>query len=203
VATKGRHRALFAIAGNCFDGLTRDSCTADKGQLRTRRSPGGFEFIGFACRPLFESIGGEIDGPDVVTAFECPVGGEGNLRSVGREAGLAVISMAGGDLAQTTAVGLHRPDVECAAGVGLEGDEIPLRRPAWVRCFGNSVGELRGLAAPDWQGPEQSLQVHDDGLTVGRNGHGEIRAFMDRNPFRLSDRGERCRQKKGNSCELG
>src|ERR1700732_409163 len=99
MTAKGCHRPLFAIAGNRFDGLTRDSCAADKSQLRTRRSPGWLEFIGFARRPLFGRCGGQIHGPNVVAAFECAVGGKGYFRSVGGEAGLAVVSMAGGDLA--------------------------------------------------------------------------------------------------------
>src|SRR5882757_7525661 len=177
---------LLAIAVDLFDGLTCNSRAADKGKLGAGRSPGGLEFISFASRPLFERAAGEIRRPDVVTALECPIGGKGYFGSVRGEAGLAIVSMPAGDLANAATVRLHRPDVECSPRIGLERDEITLRRPAWMGSFGNRVGELRSLAATDGQRPEKPLQVHDDCLMVGRDGHGEIRAFMNRNPFRLS-----------------
>src|SRR6266702_3368685 len=135
---------LLATAVNLFHGLTRNSRAADKGKLRAGRSPGGLEFISFACGPLFERAAGEIHRPDVIAALECPVGRKGNFCSVRGEAGLAIVSMSTGDLAQAAAVRLHRPDVECSPGVGLERDEITLRRPAWVRGFRNGVGKLCG-----------------------------------------------------------
>ncbi len=73
---------------------------------------------------LFERSGGDVDGPDVVAAFEGAIGGEGDGGAVGGDAGFAVVAVASGDLLEAGAVGVHGPDVEGSACVGLDGDEI-------------------------------------------------------------------------------
>lgn len=47
---------------------------------------------------------------------------KGDLIAIRRYTGLAIVAMTVGDLLHSGAVGMHRPDMKGAAGVGLDGD---------------------------------------------------------------------------------
>jgi hypothetical protein len=89
--------------------------------------------------------------------------------------------------------------VKRAARVRLDRDEIALGRPAGMRSLCDRVGELLGLATGDGKGPEQSLQVHHDGLMVRRHGDGEVSPLVDRDPLGrlLSNREAGCKKRNG------
>lgn len=99
------------------------------------RGPRWFKLVGIAAGDLLQGAGREVDGPNVVTAFESAVRGESDHRAVRRDTRLTIITVAGSDLLPPRAIGKHRPDMECSTCIGLNCDGVALDRPIWVRVL--------------------------------------------------------------------
>ena len=96
---------LLPVARSMASMVFRDAGATDKGDLCSVGRPGGPELIGFCGGDLLECAGGDVDGPDIVAAFEGAIGGKGDGGAVGGDAGFAVVAVANGDLLQAGAVG--------------------------------------------------------------------------------------------------
>src|SRR6266851_2296171 len=118
------------FAGGKTDGFNRpadDARAAYERDACSVRRPRGLKLVGVAACDLLQRASCDVDGPDIVAAFEGTVRGKSNSRAIRRDAWLTVITMAGGDLLPSRAIGKHRPDVKCSPRVGLDGDDAAFR----------------------------------------------------------------------------
>ena len=177
----GHQGALLAAVGYRANGGAVDSDAANECDLLPIGGPGGLVLIGGRGGPASDLAGGDLDHPDVVAAFEGAVGGERDAGSIGRDARLTIVAMPGGNLLQTRAIGVNRPDVKRSALVGFEGDQPAFGRIVGARRFEQGVGDLFRGAAAKGQHPQRTLKVHDQAALIGRGGDGDVRALPHRN----------------------
>ena len=74
---------------------------------------------------------------------------------------------------------MHGPDVEGSSGIALKDDEIALGGPVGVGRFLQRHGDLSGCSAAKGDGVDEALDVGEDGLVVGGDGHLHVRALRD------------------------
>src|SRR6185369_5106672 len=174
-----------AVAVDGPDGRSGGADAVDVRDLAPVWRPGRLELVGRdVLGDLRQGPAGEVQLPDVVAAFdgslaigrvgERAVGGEDDLLAVRRDARLALVTVPGRQLRYARTVRLHGPDVEGAALVSLEGDEITRGRPVRPRRLQQRIGERDRRAAVRRQAVQRPVQIEDQRALVGRQRSGGV-----------------------------
>src|SRR6266516_3512468 len=110
--------------------LVEAGAVADEGDLRAVRRPDAKAVVAGAARQPDEPRAVEVNGVEVAARIAADGAGEEDLRPVGREVGEQDQAAEVGDLLLLRPVLLHRPDLDAAAAVAVEGYILPARRVA-------------------------------------------------------------------------